>query len=308
MTTRTKLIAATFTPLTGAGKLALPQIDDHFHYLQRQGAVDGVFICGTTGEGVSLTTPERQQVAEKWVEVAGDKLPVIVHVGHTSVEESRALADHAQSIGAAGVAAIGPFFFRPKTVTDLVDFCAVIAAGCPKVRFYYYHIPVLTGVNLSMPAFLRQATERIPNFAGIKYTDADLMDLALCRDAATPDQEIFFGWDEVMLSGLTFGCAGFVGSTYSYIAPLYRGLIDAFHRGDLEEARRAQRISQEIVLILKEYGGLPGGKAMMSLAGVDHGPPRLPLRGVSEEGKKRMAEALKPTGFFDYAGPKGAAV
>jgi N-acetylneuraminate lyase len=183
-----------------------------------------------------------------------------------------------------------------------VEFCAVVAGGCPDLRFYYYHIPVLTGVNLSMPEFLRQATKRIPNFAGIKYTDSDLMDFAICCDEARAKQEIFFGWDEVMLSGLTYGSAGFVGSTYSYIAPLYRHLIDAFHRGDLDEARRAQRISREIVLILKEYGGLPAGKAMMKIAGVDHGAPRLPLRGLTEEACEKMKGALTKVGFFEYTG------
>ncbi len=234
----------------------------------------------------------------------GSELPVMVHVGHTSMEESRLLAAHAQEIGAYATAAIGPFYFRPKTVTDLVDFCAVIAEACPDLRFYYYHIPVLTGVNLSMPAFLREATARIPNFAGIKYTDSNLMDFALCRDEAGPEQEIFFGWDEVMLSGLSFGAAGFVGSTYSYMAPLYRRLIDAFERGDLEEARGAQRVSQEVVKVLNEYGGLPAGKVMMKLAGVDHGPPRLPLREVTPAACTRIEAALREIGFFDWVQPR----
>jgi N-acetylneuraminate lyase len=203
------------------------------------------------------------------------------------------------------VATMAPFYFKPQTVTDLVDCCAVIAAACPQLRFYYYHIPVLTGVNLSMPAFVREATARIPNFAGVKYTDANLMDFALCREEAGPEQDVFFGWDEIMLAGLSFGSAGFVGSTYSYVAPLYRHLIDSFLQGNLEEARRAQRISQAIVLVLKEYGGLPAGKLMMKLAGVDHGPPRLPLREVKAASVGKMEADLRKAGFFDWLQPRG---
>lgn len=285
------------------GKLALTRIDEHFRYLKEQGEVDGVFICGTTGEGVSLTTAERCLMAEKWVDVADESMPVIVHVGHTSVEESRLLAGHAQQIGAFGVAAIGPFFFRPRTIDDLADHCAVIAGACPDLPFYYYHIPLLTGVNLSMPEFLIKATARIPNFAGIKYTDSNLMDFALCRDKASPKQEIFFGWDEIMLSALASGASGFVGSTYSFMAPLYRNLIDAFESGDLPEARNCQRRVQAMVKVMQENGGLPAGKAIMKIIGIDHGPPRLPLKAVNRQAFAEMEKAL---GGIEFAKVSGA--
>jgi len=299
-TKRTKLIAATFTPMDSEGKLALTGIDEHFAYLKKQGAVDGVFICGTTGEGVSLTSAERRLVAERWMTVADESMPVMVHVGHTSVEESRLLAEHAQNAGASGVAAIGPFYFRPATVADLVDHCAVIAGACSATPFYYYHIPLLTGVNLSMPEFLSEATKRMPNFAGIKYTDNNLMDFALCRDQASPDQEMLFGWDEIMLSALASGASGFVGSTYSYVAPLYRKLIDAFESGNMEGARDVQRVVQGFVKILQAHGGLAAGKGIMNILGIDHGPPRLPLRGMSPQSRARMEEALKAIGFWGF--------
>lgn len=302
-TKRTKLIAATFTPLHKDGSLALGQIDLHREFLKNQGAVDGVFICGTTGEGVSLTSAERRHVAERWSAVSDNDLEVIVHVGHTSAEEGRQLAQHAQEVGAHGVAAIGPFFFRPKTVSDLVEFCMRIAEGAPDLRFYYYHIPLLTGVNISMPAFLQEATARIPNFGGIKYTDANLMDFSFCREEAQPDQQILFGWDEIMLAALSLGATGFVGSTYSYIAPLYRRLIDSFEEGDLVQARRAQRASQEVVKVLNQHGGLSAGKVMMKLAGIDHGPPRPPLREEGLEDCQQMESKLRKIGFFDWIQP-----
>src|SRR5690348_748143 len=119
----TGLVAAPFTPMEADGTLNLRPIEQQAQLLVK-GGVTGAFICGTTGEGLSLTSRERMQVAERWLAVAGDRLKVIVHVGHNNVEEGRALAAHAQKIGACAVAMIGPSFFRPESVTQLVDFCS----------------------------------------------------------------------------------------------------------------------------------------------------------------------------------------
>src|ERR1043166_4655803 len=93
------LIAATFTPMKADGSLALELIEPYAARLLRDG-VNGLFVCGTTGEGASLMTAERTQVVERWVKVIAGQIPVVVHVGHTSVEESKTLARHAEKAGA----------------------------------------------------------------------------------------------------------------------------------------------------------------------------------------------------------------
>src|ERR1043165_1641656 len=99
------LIAAPFTPFHGDGSLNLPVIEKQATALAADG-VRGAFVCGTTGEGASLTGAERQQVAARWREVASDRLEIIVHVGHVCLDEARALAAHAQRSGANGIAAV----------------------------------------------------------------------------------------------------------------------------------------------------------------------------------------------------------
>ena len=83
------LVAAPFTPFNPDGSLHLEAIAPYARHLREVGVV-GAFICGTTGEGASLTTAERRLVAERWVAVAPAGLRVLVHVGHTSLDESRA--------------------------------------------------------------------------------------------------------------------------------------------------------------------------------------------------------------------------
>ncbi len=126
----------------------------------------GAFVCGTTGEGVSLSLAERMQVAERWRAAAGPQLRVIVHVGYSCLGDAQALAAHAQSIGAHAIATVGPSYFKPSSLADLVDWCVELAASAPDLPFYYYHIPVFTGLRFSMRTFLELAAPRYPDAGG----------------------------------------------------------------------------------------------------------------------------------------------
>ena len=290
------LIAAPFTAMNADGSLNLTLIERQAAALAESG-VSGAFICGTTGEGPSLTTDERLQVAEQWMAVAPRALRVIVHVGHPSVAESRRLAAHAERIKACAFATIGPIFFRATNLEQLVDFCAQVASGAPGLPFYYYHMPAITGVDLPMHDFLKLASQRIPNLAGIKFTHENLMDYSRCLNLNEGRFNILFGRDEILLAALALGATGAVGSTYNYMAPLYHQVIKAFKAGDLETARRFQTQAIEIIAVMSRRGGLVAGKAMMKMAGMDCGPVRAPLQNLSPETLGLLTRELERVGF-----------
>ena len=149
----TGLIAAPFTAMNADGSINLPMIERQAQGLAENG-VKGAFVCGTTGEGFSLTIDERLQIAEKWIATAPSSMRVIVHVGHQAIDESRRLAAHAEQIGAYAFATIAPTFFRVTNLEQLVDYCAQIAEAAPNLPFYYYHFPAMAGADLPMHDFL----------------------------------------------------------------------------------------------------------------------------------------------------------
>ena len=291
------LVAAPYTPFHADGSLNLSVIEKQAASLVANGVV-GTFVCGTTGEGVSLTVAERMQVAERWREVAGSKLRVIVHVGHTSLGDARALTAHAQKIGAQGVGALAPYFFKPGNVEDLVAFCADVAAAAPALPFYYYQIPSMTGVSIAAADFLRAAAPRIPNLAGVKFTYENLMDFAECVRLDGGRYDIVFGRDEILVAGLALGCRGAIGSTYNFLSPVFQEIIAAFENGDMALARERQAAANAVIQILIRHGGLVAGKAMMKFIGIDCGPARLPLRSLSDSQEERLREELEGAGFF----------
>lgn len=293
------LIAAPHTPFRPDGSLALDVIPQQARLLAHN-KVAGAFICGTTGEGPSLTSEERRQVAAAWMAARPPGLAVIVHVGHLALGEARALATHAQTLGADAVATVAPSFFKPAAQTELVAWCAQLAAAAPNLPFYYYTIPSMTGVSLSAADFLAAAEAKIPNLAGIKFTFENLMDFTRATTHAGGKFNVLFGRDEMLLAGLGLGATGAVGSTYNFAAPLYLRIIDAFQRGDLGSARRDQSRAIDFISVLDRHGGLAAGKAVMKLIGVDCGPVRLPLRALTAADEASLREGLERVGFFEY--------
>jgi len=294
------LINAPFTPFHENGELNLSPIADYASMLAKNG-IQGVFINGSSGEGYMLTEEERMALAEKWVAVSPKEFKVIVHVGSTCVKMSHNLAVHAQKIGAWGIGAMASPFPKAGRVEELVKYCEEIACGAPKLPFYFYHIPALSGVFLPMLPFLKAIDGRIPNFAGIKYTFESLYEYNQCRMHANGKFDMLHGQDETILPALAMGGAqGGIGGTTNYNGCELVGIISAWEAGDLETARERQNFSQEVINVIVNYrGNIVGGKRIMKLIGLDLGKNRTPFQNMTDDEEASMKKELEAIGFFE---------
>lgn len=293
------LVAATHTPFTPAGDLHLAGVERQAEHLHRNG-VKIVFIGGSTGESHSLTLEERLALAKRWSEVVrttGQRL--VVHVGSNCLADARTLAAQAQELRADAIAALSPSYFKPKTLDALIMCCAEIAAAAPGTPFYFYDIPVLTGVSFSMPGFLA-AADRIPTLAGIKFTNPDLMAFQNCLHAQGGRFDIPWGVDEYLLSAVAVGAVGGVGSSFNFAAPIYHRLLVAVGRGDLAAARIEQFRSVQLIELLAEFGYMAAAKALMGFLGVEVGPARLPNSNLAANQTTQLRDRLDQLGFFDW--------
>ena len=294
------MIAAVFTPMDKHGEVNLDVINEYAEWIAST-PIKGVFVCGTTGEFSSLTIEERKAILERWVGSADKKFKVIAHVGANCQKSSIELTRHAASIGVDAVASIAPSFFKPKTVTDLIDFFVPISAAAKYLPFYYYNMPSITGVDLPVDKFLIEGKKVMPNLCGTKFTHNNLMEMAACIDLNNHEFEVLHGFDEILISGLAMGAIAGVGSTYNYIPKIYSGIFDAMEKGDLETARKLQLKSIKMVEIIIRYGGgVRGGKAVMNVAGIECGDCRLPIAAFKEEEFNRLKEDLLEVGFPEF--------
>ncbi len=294
------LVAATHTPFHADGSLNLAIVEKQCAHLLGNG-VTSVFIGGTTGESSSLALDERRLLAKCWMEVArGTAMRVIVHVGANALTDARDLAADAQQLGAHAIAALSPSYFKPRSLDSLVACAADVSAAAPETPFYFYDIPSMTGVSFPMCDFFAQARDRIPMFAGLKFTNPDLMSFQLCLRADGGAWDVPFGCDEFLLAALALGATGAVGSTYNFAAPIYTRLIAAFGRGDLAVAREEQFRSVQLVQLLAGFGFMGAAKAVMTMLGVDVGPARLPNGNPTREQITKLRADLEAMGFFEW--------
>jgi len=299
------LIAAPFTPMKKDGSVNLDSIPEYYHFLKHN-KVTGAFICGSTGEGVSMTSEEKKSVIKAWGDATkGDKdFQVMTLVGGTSIADGKDIARYAQQCGLYGVSFTAPFYFKPTNVEMLAACCKEIADAVPDMPFYYYHIPVLNGVGFPMIDLLKNVDGKISNFAGIKYTHEDFMDFLSCLHFQNGKYDMLWGRDENMLSALAVGSKGAVGSTFNYAAPLYYDLIDAFHQNDLEKAQSLQQQSIDMITLLGKYGGIATGKAYMKVVGIDCGEFRLPVKNMNAGQFEMFKKDVAQLNFSSFCSTK----
>ncbi|MBN1851931.1 MAG: dihydrodipicolinate synthase family protein [Pirellulales bacterium] len=287
-----ELIPATFSPMDPGGSVDGTPIEAYAEYLLNHGMAT-VFINGTTGESLSLTLDERRILAERWIQAASGSIKVMVHVGHNCIADSMALARHAEETGVAAISSMAPNFFRPGCVEDLIAFLSPIAAAAPQTPFYYYHIPSLTGVELALDAFLEMASDRIPTFAGVKYTHYDLTEYLDCQDKWGGRYQLLFGRDEFLLSALSVGALGAIGTTFNIFPKTFAKIAKAFFEKDIVTARKLSINVNQGISLFKKYGLLRYGKKFMATVGVDCGEVRRPLKPATQDRFDELMAALR---------------
>jgi N-acetylneuraminate lyase len=289
---------APLTPMTADGVLTLETIALQADYFKRAGAV-GVFINGTTAEWSSLTVVERKAITEEWIKQAGDDFPVISHVGHHCQAEAIELAEHAASAGCVGISAIAPSYFNMESAQMIVDWCKPIAAAAGDLPFYYYDLPVLTGITIPADEVLALCIEQIPTTKGLKHSAPNPLTMQRC--ACMEGMEIFWGSDENLLLGLTFGATGAIGSTYNIAIPHNLKLVEAFEAGDLDKAYALQGKTLKMVEVMLPHGVMQCLKEVQKLTGFGVGGVRAPFKAIDAATSESVRAAIQAMDIIEEA-------
>ena len=295
------LIAATYTPFHPDGSVNLEIIPALTNHMIDRG-VSGFYVCGSTGEGESLSVEERKQVAEAYVNATDHRIPVVIQVGHNSIASARDLARHAAEIGADAISTLPPTYFKPATLELLIDYIIEVTRAAPDLPYYYYHIPRLSGVSFDTVALLEAARDSIPSFAGIKFSDFFLAEMMACQEFDNGRYDIPFGSDEMLLGALATVAKGAVGSGYGVAAPLWIKIIEAYEAGDMEEAQAWMKKAARLVrLIAADPGPFHAcvKQAIWPLLGFDVGASRLPQPSMNQAQIEQAQQRLEETGFAE---------
>lgn len=279
------MYAALMTGLADDGSFSPERQRRLDEYVLRQG-LSGLYVGGSSGESGLLGVDE---LLEQQVVVAADApdTTLIAHVGAPSVRDSVRLAQNAARLGYAGLSALPPHSY-PFSDAEILAYYNDLQAATD-LPLIVYEVPVRTGRPIGLETLV--AIMDLPNVAGIKFTSTDMFKLSMLRRRC-PDSTIFFGFDEIYLSGAVLGADGGIGTTYNLLGRLYAALDLAIRAGNLAEAQRLQDISAVFVEALLETGVLPGMKACFRAMGIEVGQTRAPMLMRVPDGDKRMAELI----------------
>jgi len=286
------IIPAMVTAFDEDGEVSPERQRAVIRFMVEQG-VHGLFVCGSTGEGILLSPEEREQVAEITVAEVAGQVPVMVHVGAPATRDSVRLARHAERIGAAAVSSVAPFYYKVGQEA-VFDHYRLIGAAT-SLPLYVYHIPMLTGVGMGMDDLERLLS--VPHLVGLKFTDTNFYVLRNLVELSEGRLEVLSGPDEMCLLGQIMGAVGAIGTSYNYMAKPFLQLYEAFHAGDWATAQEYQFRANAIIRILLGHGGLPAAKEILARRGVPCGPPRRPFRPLTDEQRASLHAALDAAGF-----------
>ncbi|MEM7603658.1 MAG: dihydrodipicolinate synthase family protein [Verrucomicrobiota bacterium] len=294
------LISATYTPFQlVSGELNLALIEPMTDFMLSRGT-DGLYVCGSTGEGESLSLRERKEVAEAFVSAANRRVPVVIQVGHNSLASAKELAVHAREIGADAISSLPPSYFKPNTPEALIACIAELANAVPELPYYYYHIPTMSGVRVDLLELLSLASKRIPSFRGVKFSDPDLSEMMACQAFDGGRYDIPFGSDQMLLGALACGATAAVGSSYGFAGPQWQRIIATHEAGHGEEAlRNMQRAAHLVRLISTAPGPFHAcvKQVIWPLHGFEPGPLRLPQATLTSAEIATVQKWLIETGF-----------
>jgi dihydrodipicolinate synthase/N-acetylneuraminate lyase len=203
----TGCLAAAVTPLSAQGERLDEAAFGPLTDFMASTGLDGLLALGTTGEGILLTTQERRRATELFVAAAAGRLRVVAHCGAQTSRDTAALAAHAATAGADGVAVIGPPYFALDEAALLAHFTAA-GRACAPLPFYVYEFAARSGYAVPVPV-IEELRQRLPNLAGLKVSDAPWERFApyLLEGLA-----IFVGPETLIQRGMAGGAVGAVSA------------------------------------------------------------------------------------------------
>jgi N-acetylneuraminate lyase len=284
---------ALMTPFTDKGEVNVSVLKELVDYLIEK-RIGGLYVCGTTGEGIYMSLDERRLVAETVIDHVGGRIPVITHIGCVSVNDAVELAKHSEQSGAQGISSILPPLY--KNTESLYAYYSAISDAIrdTPILTYIFGGPV-DAVKLM------DNLMRIPNVAGVKYTGPNMYEFRHIVELRDRNWTVFSGMDEQCLFAAMFGSSGNIGSTLNFMPGVYREIHDCVKNDDLIRGRelqlRANRVTRTIISF-----GFPGAlRKVMGILGFDCGNPRLPNLPFPDEKLEDLKAHLETSGFSELA-------
>lgn len=287
------IIVPMLTPFDEDGQVDYVATEKLVVHLVEHG-VHGLFPLGTTGEGPLLTMEERKRFAEAVIKMVDGAIPVIIHSGAITTQETLELTRHAQEIGAHAAAVIPPYYFR-ITEQALIDYYVEVAGHVPDFGIYLYDNPGVTQNHITQRV-VTDAVDAASNMVGLKDSSGSMEKLFNSRNLRDDHFNTAIGPDGLIAAGITMGLDASVSGNANVVPELVVALYHAASSGDMQQARQLQDKLNIVRKVLRDGADLSMFKGVLAMRGLNVGQVRKPLpvesQAVFAEGWKQIEAIL----------------
>jgi len=250
---------------------------------QIEAEIDGIVVCGTTGEAATMSEEERLRVIEFTRDKVKDR-PVIAGTGSNNTQAVLEFSKRVEDIGVDALLIVTPYYNKPCQ-KGLFEHYSYLDKNL-NTPIILYNVPSRTGTSLSLDTVRRLSA--LENIKGIKQAEADFsknIELSLLSD----DDFCVLSGDDMTAMPLTLcGGDGVVSVVANIIPQQFRNMIKYSLEGDSEKAKEILRTYQRLIdMMFMEVNPQP----VKTLSAVLNGYEpifRLPLTNMEDSNKERL--------------------
>ncbi len=282
---------AIVTPMNPDGSINYERYREQVEW-QIQNGTDAIISCGTTGESSTLDHEEHIEVMRAAVEQAAGRVPVISGTGSNDTRYCIELSLEAQRLGADALLLVSPYYNKTSQRGLIAHYTAI--ADAVELPIILYNVPSRTGVDIKPETIARLAAH--PRIVAVKEANGNIS--AAAQVAALCDIDIYSGNDDQIVPLLSLGSKGVISVLSNILPQQTHDICAKWFAGDVAGSRALQLELLELAnALFSDVNPIPVKEAM-NLMGMQVGDCRLPLLGMDEAGRGKLAAVLTKYGLM----------
>lgn len=267
---------AIITPFKENKKINYNKFQELIEY-QIANDIDGLVVCGTTGESSTLTITEKKKIIKFAIEKVAKRVPVIIGTGSNNTKSAVELSIYAEKQGADGVLLVTPYYNK-TTQKGLIEHYTAIANSV-KIPCILYNVPSRTGVNIEPDTVA--TLSKIENIVGIKEASGNFSKTLEIISKVPKSFNVISGNDDMIVPLLSLGGTGVISVLSNIFPKEVHMMCKSYFDGDIEYAKDLQvKFAGLIKALFVEVNPMPV-KDVLNILNFNVGTPRLPLTTVS---------------------------
>jgi len=239
-----------------------------------------------------MSLKERKRIAEICVKKVKGKIPIVAHTGTASTRETVELTQHAEKIGCAAAAAVGPYYFHHGPDNVIEFYASMLKAVSPDYPIYVYHNPKFSGYEITLDTMKRL---RDIGVHGIKDATFNILTLATyMRELASDRFDVVLGTEAMWASACALGAEAFIPGLGNAFPEICRQMYEEGMQNQVQSCRQTQfKVNRLRDVMYLARSTQMAVYAMLEIRNVIKAYPRSPFVPASQTEKENIRQALQ---------------